>query len=678
MIVGIIFVLAVTVVLIGNATHMAEARATLGFARNNGVAPKQALGGSPTATVTATPTCVPSWFRVESPDVGEHSNELYGVDAVSQGDIWAVGFYLSVTGTHHLRAHELTKWQKVIEGEVDRGKSGNAVLRTLTEHWDGTSWLVIPSPNFGADDNHLLSVDAVAANDVWAVGYYLNEFGIAQTLAQHWDGTQWSVVATPNSTNTQDNELLSVEAASPGDVWAVGYAIDNDGVGRTLTQHWDGTSWSIVPSPNPAEGEYGNALRDLAVISPTDIWAVGFFVNEHYASRTLTLHWDGVQWDIIPSPNVGADWNIPFSVDAAAADDVWVVGYYYNVHDFAYRGLSEHWDGIQWTPVFVPPVGDEDQRLLWVDAASSDNVWAVGAYGGYTYSSQALIEHWDGTSWNHVPGANFGPVDYNLLVGVKEVTPDNIWAVGSNRSYENYNGDPETLVEHYGDLLGSCGIEFTDLPVGSTYHDNVRYLACRGIVSGYQCGGPGELCDPQNSPYFRPNANVTRAQLAKIVSNAVGFNEDPGPPLFADVYYYSEFYAYVNRLARHGVVTGYPCGTRPGEPCIPPDNPPYFRPNSNANRGQISKIVAIAGGYTSDPTTWTFQDVMPGSTFYRWVENLAAAGVMSGYPCGGTGEPCVPPRNRPYFRPNNNATRGQTSKIVANAFFPGCSPLAAR
>jgi hypothetical protein len=46
--------------------------------------------------------------------------------------------------------------------------------------------------------------------------------------------------------------------------------------------------------------------------------------------------------------------------------------------------------------------------------------------------------------------------------------------------------------------------------------------------------------------------------------------------------------------------------------------------------------------------------------------------VIGGYACGGEGVPCIPPLNRPYFRPYNNVTRGQASKIVANAFFPNC------
>ena len=68
----------------------------------------------------------------------------------------------------------------------------------------------------------------------------------------------------------------------------------------------------------------------------------------------------------------------------------------------------------------------------------------------------------------------------------------------------------------------------------------------------------------------------------------------------------------------------------------------------------------------------------PGSTFYLYIGRVAGRGIVNGYPCGGVGEPCIAPDNLPYFRPNNNATRGQMSKIAAAAFFPGCStPLVA-
>jgi hypothetical protein len=187
----------------------------------------------------------------------------------------------------------------------------------------------------------------------------------------------------------------------------------------------------------------------------------------------------------------------------------------------------------------------------------------------------------------------------------------------------------------------------------------VRCLACRGIINGYPDGT------------FKPNNLVTRGQLSKIVSNSAGFNDPQTTQLFEDVPVGSTFFDFIGRLASRSYINGYPCGGA-SEPCVPPYNLPYFRPNSNATRGQISKIVSNSAGFSDPPSGQTFQDVPVGSTFYDFIERLASRGVMSGYPCGGAGEPCVPPGNLPYFRPNNNATRGQTSKIVANTFFPAC------
>jgi hypothetical protein len=131
------------------------------------------------------------------------------------------------------------------------------------------------------------------------------------------------------------------------------------------------------------------------------------------------------------------------------------------------------------------------------------------------------------------------------------------------------------------------------------------------------------------------------------------------------------FYLYVERMAVRGIISGYPCGG-PFEPCVGPANRPYFRPNNNVTRGQLSKITSGAAGWTETPTGQTFEDVPPSQTFYLYVERMAVRGIISGYPCGGPFEPCVGPANRPYFRPNNNATRGQMAKIAAEAFFPNC------
>jgi hypothetical protein len=213
---------------------------------------------------------------------------------------------------------------------------------------------------------------------------------------------------------------------------------------------------------------------------------------------------------------------------------------------------------------------------------------------------------------------------------------------------------------------------FEDVPDNSTFFAYAQCLACRGIMSGYPCGGPGEPCSPPyNWPWFRPNNPSTRAQLSKVVTLAAGFGDPVGEQTFEDVPASTWHFTFTGQLAMRGIVQGYVCGSE-GEPCVPPGNRPYFRPNNTTSRGQLAKMVCRAYGCMGTVSNQSFEDVPPGSTFYEDVEHLHGLGVIGGYPCGGVGEPCVPPENRPYFRPGSNVTRGQTSKIVANTFYPEC------
>jgi hypothetical protein len=196
------------------------------------------------------------------------------------------------------------------------------------------------------------------------------------------------------------------------------------------------------------------------------------------------------------------------------------------------------------------------------------------------------------------------------------------------------------------------------VPTTSTFYANIRCLACKGILGGYSGGT------------FRPNNDITRGQIAKVASNAAGFNESPGPQIYEDVPTTSTFYAWINRLSMRGHMGGYPCGGT-GEPCGSGSRP-YFRPNANATRGQLAKIVASAAQITGTPTGHRYADVPEDSTFYAWIEQLSSLGVVGGYACGtAPTEPCDG-QGRPYFRPFNNVTRGQASKIAANTFLPNC------
>ena len=172
------------------------------------------------------------------------------------------------------------------------------------------SWQKVATPNVsGATsvNNQLLGVAAISENNVWAVGWAHDPNGpsyIKRTLIQHFDGNLWSIVPSPNRNNDVVSELHSVSATSANDVWAVGFSHNGVAPTRTLIQHWNGTQWTIVPSPNP--DSQLNELRGVAALSANDAWAVGYRsgTNNETPLETLILHWDGASWRHVASPNI--------------------------------------------------------------------------------------------------------------------------------------------------------------------------------------------------------------------------------------------------------------------------------------------------------------------------------------------------------------------------------------
>src|SRR6266480_2517614 len=111
------------------------------------------------------------------------------------------------------------------------------------------NWTLINSPNANNQANELHGVSAAVDNDAWAVGtaYTDNTFTRSRTLIEHWDGTHWSVVQSPN-TSASINILEAIAAVTANDVWAVGIGITGSST-TPLIEHWNGTAWSIVTNP---------------------------------------------------------------------------------------------------------------------------------------------------------------------------------------------------------------------------------------------------------------------------------------------------------------------------------------------------------------------------------------------------------------------------------------------
>lgn len=287
----------------------------------------------------------------------------------------------------------------------------------LAESVFAANWQIMSSPNLGTQANSLASVAAVADNDVWAVGWGFNQrLNAYRTVIEHWNGTRWSLVKSPNATNGY-NLLNGVAVVAANDVWAVGQAASGSTYSM-LIEHYDGTAWSIFPSPNIPG--FSSILQAITVIAPNDIWAVGYSSDTNFNNITLTVHWDGDAWSIVPSPILNDD--ILFAVDAVASNDVWAVGRSFQEA----KTLTIHWNGSNWSIVPSPnDIGDD--ILFGVAAVAANDVWAVGADG----SLSTLAEHWDGTAWSIVATPQFEyPQNNEVLIGIVALANNNIWTVG--------------------------------------------------------------------------------------------------------------------------------------------------------------------------------------------------------------------------------------------------------
>lgn len=325
-----------------------------------------------------------SWQVVTTPTIPaaqfKDSNgvTLSGVAAVSHDDVWAVGSYATPAP-----GSQFVSWSQ-----------------TLVEHWDGTAWRTVPAPDLTAQDE-LRAIAVVRPDDIWAVGdatYEISEpptpglpnqpissEGLIEPLAEHWDGSRWSIVPVPPVgvdpgdvagvlARARDNSLTfgifsAVRAVSAKDVWAVGDLSGGNNPQRpdtTFVDHWDGTSWSNVAVPDQPVAELGhNASDDLYAVdgsATTGLWAVGAAAP----LGTLTLRRAGSSWTIVPSPQTGYRGYFG-NVAVIGPSNVWAAG-----------DSIAHWDGHTWTD--IPTVnGTSVGPLEGMAAVSANDLWFAGA-----------------------------------------------------------------------------------------------------------------------------------------------------------------------------------------------------------------------------------------------------------------------------------------------------------
>jgi len=268
-----------------------------------------------------------------------------------------------------------------------------ALTNSVALHFNGSTW----TKSAMAKASRVNKVAVISPTNVWAVGQGTND---KFSQIQHFNGSTWSVVSSAHFANGES--MNSLKGVAPNNILAVGVFVDCLNNRTPLVEHFDGSKWSVVSVPHIVGGE----LTDIAVVSASDIWAVGAIGGSTPAA--LTLHFNGQQWTRVSAPSASL-----LGVTALATNNIWAAGVQLG------RGpVIEHWNGTAWKVVTSPNIGTS-AVLNSIRAISPSDIWAAGcnACGDVGGSNPALIEHWDGTAWSINPSpVRLGGLAANALL----------------------------------------------------------------------------------------------------------------------------------------------------------------------------------------------------------------------------------------------------------------------
>jgi len=331
-----------------------------------------------------------AWSKVSAPSPGSEFNNLLGVSCTSAKNCWAVG--------------------------EDNAINGPTVGQAL--HWNGSTWSQGKVPNPSSIFDELFGVRCTSAANCWAVGEDTSNSGALLNEALHWNGTKWSsaTIPSPGGTTNGLSELAGVFCTSASDCWAVGsYSTNGGGFFLNQALHWNGASWTQATTPNPG-GTASGATSELvsgACTSPGNCWAVGDYGTLSIAGVRVNqaLHWDGTSWSLVstPDPNgtgTGAV-NSLHDVTCTSATNCWAAGDY-GIASGSSFSLNDalHWDGSQWSQATTPnPGGTADgdgNELAGIRCPTSTLCWAVGKTQTLGKPQPHVNEalRWNGTTWS--------------------------------------------------------------------------------------------------------------------------------------------------------------------------------------------------------------------------------------------------------------------------------------
>ncbi len=431
------------------------------------------------------------------------NSTLYGVDASSESNVWAVGNYQdpAIFRYDGMAWSEQTpligtyNWRNFRDVEVlspdnvwvtGVGQINYTQNFLLLFHWNGSSWDDQSIAfNYG-EITEVGGIEAISSTQIWVVGSGNSPNGRVNHLYR-FDGTAWEPVTDP--VIEQFDEINDISTHPSGEVWLSGY--DANFVKQMA--YFNGTTWSVIPPPANGSNLYGDAV--IQAVAPHTLLATNFYrfngqddslvwqwdgttwststvvetgttlflrgfgasdterwiVGRNFDNGTLTQRWNGTGWESIASANGGTGDNVLSAVDGTSANDIWATD---NIDE---QAKVLHWDGSMWEITNTPAI-TTGLTLEGIDAFAPNDVWSVGwTYVDNLLNYQTVIVRWNGTTWNRVASPNPGGTEVDQLHDVVALSTTDAWAVGETGG----TGDNALILRWNGsnwqNVPNSCG-----------------------------------------------------------------------------------------------------------------------------------------------------------------------------------------------------------------------------
>jgi hypothetical protein len=310
-------------------------------------------------------------------------------------------------------------------------QSSSGMVATMAEEWDGTAWSLQRTPVAGQIPSYLFGVSCNSGRACMAVGEYTTGGGGTRTLAEDWNGRAWAIVATPSPAPGGGTSALSkVSCATPRRCLAVGDYQDHAGAYRPLAEAWNGRSWSVQATPNPA-GASDSYLDDVSCVSPTACTAVGYYSSPVAAAHGFAESWNGASWTVQTTAEPSrASYTLFNGVSCTSATSCAAVGDFgKNVH--RPHPLAEAWNGRSWSVRSAQvPRESIGSTLDEVSCTSATACTAVGVFEDDAHGDVTLAEAWNGHTWlvQATPNAPDSPA--SVLNGVSCTSATSCVAAG--------------------------------------------------------------------------------------------------------------------------------------------------------------------------------------------------------------------------------------------------------